>query len=174
VKDSTVTPELISRVEEALESNDTAYLFEQIPAAIRQTLEGVERVTRIVRAMKEFSHPGGKDKIAADLNKAIETSVTVASGEWKHVADVVLDLDPNLPHVPYLLGELNQSILNLIVNAAHADVVRSQPGTKGTITVTTRRDSDHVGIRVKDTGTCPWRRRAADRLREYCRWSRKA
>ena len=128
---------------------------EQIPAAINETLEGVERVSKIVRAMKEFSHPGGKEKTPADLNRAIESTVTVARNEWKYVADMKLDLEPELPPVPCFLGEFNQCILNLVVNAAHAigDVVKKNPGTKGLITVQTRRDGDHVEVRVTDTGT---------------------
>ena len=52
-------------------------------------------------------------------------------------------------------GELNQVILNLIVNAAHAiaDAVSSKPGTKGMITLSTERDGDWAEIRVRDTGT---------------------
>jgi PAS domain S-box-containing protein len=154
-KSNMVTPQLLDRVEETLAANDLGYLFEQIPAAIKETLEGVERVTTIVRAMKEFSHPGGKEKSAADLNKAIESTVTVAHNEWKYIADLQLDLDPALPTVPCFIGEFNQVILNLIVNASHAiaDVVKQQPGTKGTITLRTRCDGDHVEVRVIDTGT---------------------
>jgi signal transduction histidine kinase len=115
----------------------------------------VDRVTKIVRAMKEFSHPGGKEKAAADLNKGIETTVTVARSEWKYVADLELDLDPALPLVPCYLGEFNQCILNLVVNAAHAigDVVKQHPGTQGKITVRTRQDGSHAEVRVSDTGT---------------------
>jgi PAS domain S-box-containing protein len=155
VKNNALTPELIRRVEESLAANDVKYLFDQIPAAIRETLEGIDRVTRIISAMKEFSHPGGKEKSPADLNKAIETTVAVARNEWKCVADVALDLEPSLPAVPCFVGEFNQVILNLIVNAAHAigDVVKQNPGSRGTITVKTRRDEDHVEIRVADTGT---------------------
>jgi signal transduction histidine kinase len=104
--------------------------------------------------MKEFSHPGGKDKAPADLNRAIESTITVANNEWKYVADVKLELAPDLPPVPCFVGEFNQCILNLVVNAAHAigDVVKQQPGTKGLITVQTRSLGDYVEVRVADTG----------------------
>lgn len=154
-RQNAVTPELLARNEEILAASDLDYLCEQIPSALKQTLEGVERVSKIVRAMKEFSHPGGKEKTAADLNRAIESTVTVANNEWKYVADVKLELAPELPLVPCFVGEFNQCILNLIVNAAHAigDVVKKNPGTKGLITVQTRRDGDQVEVRVSDTGT---------------------
>jgi PAS domain S-box-containing protein len=153
-KSNALTPELIARAEQAAAAGDLDYLFEQIPAAITETLEGIGRITKIVRAMKEFSHPGGKEKALANLNKAIESTVTVARHEWKYVADMHLGLDPDLPGVPCFLGEFNQAVLNLIINAAHAigDVVKEHPGTKGAITVCTRRDGDHVEVRVSDTG----------------------
>jgi len=154
-KAGTIPPEQVANIEAALVSRDIEYLFAQIPAAIQETLEGVDRVSKIVRAMKEFSHPGGKEKSAADLNKAIEGTTVVARNEWKYVADLKLDLDPELPLVPCFLGEFNQVVLNLIVNAAHAigDVVKKNPGTMGVITIQTRRDGDHVAMRVSDTGT---------------------
>jgi PAS domain S-box-containing protein len=154
-RNNKITPELITRAEKIFVSSDLDYSLEQIPSAIKETLEGLERVTKIVRAMKDFSHPGGKEKALADLNQAITTTVTVARNEWKYVADVNLDLDPHLPQVPCFLGELNQAILNLVVNAAHAisDVVESRPGEKGTITVSTRKVAEQVEVRVKDTGT---------------------
>jgi PAS domain S-box-containing protein len=154
-KQNSITPELLARSEALLAASDLEYLCEQIPAALRESLEGVERVTNIVRAMKEFSHPGGKEKTPADLNKAIESTTTVARNTWKYVADLKLELAPDLPAVPCFLGEFNQCVLNLVVNAAHAigDVVKQNPGTKGLITVQTRRDSDFIEVRVTDTGT---------------------
>jgi PAS domain S-box-containing protein len=154
-RNNSLSPETLEQAEKILRDSDLEYLFEQVPAAINETLEGVERVTKIVRAMKEFSHPGGKEKSPADLNKAIESTVTVARNEWKYVAEVTLELDPNLPLVPCFLGEFNQVILNLVINASHAiaDVVKQSPGTSGNITVATRRDGDCVEVRVADTGT---------------------
>ena len=154
-KQNALTPEILEHAEEVLMASDPEYLFNQIPQAIQETLEGVERITKIVRAMKEFSHPGGKKKTAADLNKAIESTCTVARNEWRYVADLTLELEPDLPLVPCFIGEFNQVILNLVVNAAHAigDVVKQQPGAKGKITISTRREDGFVEVRVADTGT---------------------
>lgn len=152
---NSVTPELIARVEKAVAAGELEYLFKEIPEALSQTTEGVNRVTTIVRAMKYFSHPGNNDLARADLNKAIESTVTVARNEWKYVADMKLDLDPALPPVDCFVSEFNQAIVNLIVNAAHAigDAVRKTPGTKGTITVSTRQEGESVEVRVSDTGS---------------------
>jgi signal transduction histidine kinase len=150
-----VTPELLARNRELVAASDLDFLSQQIPSALDEALEGVERVSQIVKAMKEFSHPGGTVKSRADLNRAIESTATVARNEWKQVADLKFELEANLPMVPCFLGEFNQCLLNLIINAAHAigDVVRAHPGTKGLITVRTRTDGDQVEVRVTDTGT---------------------
>ncbi|HYB21717.1 MAG TPA: ATP-binding protein, partial [Thermodesulfobacteriota bacterium] len=146
---------LMKEVEEISGKIDLPYLKSEIPRAIQQTLEGVERVTKIVRAMKEFSHPGAKEKTLADINKAIENTITVSRNEWKYVADLVTDFDSSLPPVPCLLGELNQAILNMIINAAHAiaDVVGDGAKDKGTIKVSTRRENGWVEVWISDTGT---------------------
>jgi signal transduction histidine kinase len=141
-------------LEEITRKVDLAYLTEEVPRAINQTLEGVDRVTKIVRAMKEFSHPGVKEKTLADLNKAIENTVTVSRNEWKYVADMITELDSSLPAVPCLVGEFNQVVLNIIINAAHAiqEVVGRDSGRKGTIRVSTHHDPDWVEVRIGDTG----------------------
>ncbi len=144
---------LIERCEVATRKSDLEYLLVEIPKAIAQTTEGVDRVATIVRAMKEFSHPGSKEKTVVDLNKAIQSTVTIARNEWKYVADLQTDLDPSLPPVPCLVGEFNQVVLNMIVNATHAiaDVVKGTGG-KGTITIGTSRVGDFVEVRIADSG----------------------
>jgi signal transduction histidine kinase len=89
-----------------------------------------------------------------DLNKAIESTVTVARNEWKYIADLTTDLAADLPLVPCLLGQFNQVILNMIVNATHAiaDVVKGT-SAKGTITITTRRVEGWAEVRITDSGT---------------------
>ena len=151
-----IPPGLIQEVRRRLDEVKDAHLVGEIPQAIDEALQGTERIAKIVRAMKEFSHPGNKDKPSpANLNQAIESTITVTRHEWKYVAEMTTDLDPALPPVPLFAGEFNQVILNLIVNAAHAiaDVIGKDPRTKGTITVSTRRDGSWVEVRVRDTGT---------------------
>ncbi len=146
--------ERLKRIAETAEEIDLEYLREEIPSAISQSLEGVDRVAKIVRAMKEFSHPGSDEKTPTDMNKAIENTVTVARNEWKYVAELEMDFDDTLPLVPCLPGEMNQVILNMIVNASHAiaDVVGDGPNGKGNITIGTRKEGDWVLIRIEDTG----------------------
>jgi PAS domain S-box-containing protein len=148
-----VTPDLLDKVNQASEKADIVYLRAEIPKAIEQSLEGLARVAQIVRAMKEFSHPGPAELTAVDLNRAIESTILVCRNEWKYVAEMVTEFDAGLPLVPCLPGEMNQVILNLVVNAAQAisDVVKQRGGI-GTIKVSTRRDGGWVEVRIQDTG----------------------
>lgn len=145
----------LEKVRAARESADLEYLKTEISTAIDQSLEGIDRVASIVRAMKEFSHPGSAEKTPNDINHGIKNTITVATNEWKYVATVECHLDESMPLVPCLPGDLNQVILNLIVNAAQAigDALGESPLEKGRITVTTSHDEQWAEIRVSDTGS---------------------
>jgi signal transduction histidine kinase len=133
---------------------DIAYLTEEVPRAIQQSLDGLARISTIVHAMKVFGHPGGEEQVAVDLNEILRNTMVVAQGEWKYVAEVETDLDPNLPSVLGSPGEMSQVLLNLIVNAAHAiaEKLAGTPGEKGRITLSSLRQGAWVEIRVGDTG----------------------
>ncbi|MDH5666612.1 MAG: ATP-binding protein [Nitrospira sp.] len=145
--------EAITQCEAEAQRVDLEYLVDEVPKAIAQSLDGVERVAKIVRAMKEFAHPGGEESAYEDLNKAIETTVEVSRHEWKYVADVTTALAPDLPYVCCQLGPINQVVLNIIVTAAHAigDLVKGT-NRKGQITITTRPMEGGVEIQITDTG----------------------
>jgi PAS domain S-box-containing protein len=155
VKNKELSYEIAQEVSSALERIDADYLLEEIPKALAQTTEGISRVSNLVGAMKEFSHPGTKEKTACDLNRAIESTITVSRNEWKYVSDLETDFDPLLPSIPCVPSEFNQVILNMIVNAAHAigDVVDRESGNKGRIKVKTLNCTDWAEIRIQDTGT---------------------
>jgi PAS domain S-box-containing protein len=148
----TITPELLERVEEAEETADLAYLRERIPQACERTVDGVHRVSKIVSAMRAFAHPPTLEVTAVDVNEAVANTLIVATNEYKYVADVTTNLG-ELPLVECNAGDINQVLLNLIVNAAHAiaDVV-GDSGARGSIHVCTQADGDEVVISVADTG----------------------
>lgn len=150
----TIDDALLTEQKSALADADLDYLQEELPAAIKQALEGTDRVTSLVRAMKEFSHPGATDMAEADINRAIGSTITMTGNEWKYSADLHTDLDPDLPPVPCLIGEFNQVILNLILNARDAIVERLGEGSteKGNIAISTTRNDDFVEIKVSDNG----------------------
>jgi signal transduction histidine kinase len=155
VKDNTAGPALAAELEQQLRQCDLDFLIAETPGAIEQSLEGVRCVTRIVHSMRDFSHRGSGEKIPTDLNQTVENTLVLSANEWKYVANIVKDFQPNLPRVPCLPGELNQVILNLVVNAAHAiaEATGGDPQKKGAITITTRCDGDWAEIQVADTGT---------------------
>ena len=150
-----VPVELVTDIDNAMTTADTEFLAREVPRALQQSLEGVDRMAGIVKAMKEFSHPGGADKLAIDLNRSIENTLTVARSAYRDVADVVTDFDRNIPAVPVLVAEFNQVILNIGVNAAQAikDVVgpKGEQG-RGVIVIQTRGIGDQAEIRIRDTG----------------------
>jgi len=132
---------------------DIDFLSAEVPQAIAQTLEGVERVAAIVRAMKAFGHPGNDDKSPNDLNGAVRNTLVVASNTVKHVADVAVELG-DLPPVWCHAGDINQVLVNLVVNAAHA--IADKVGTssrRGVITIRTFVDGEDAVLQVADTGT---------------------
>ena len=149
-----IPPQTLQRFDTLAQAADFEYLQAEIPRAIEQSLDGIERVAKIVRAMKDFSHPGSEEKRSIDINQAIETTITVARNEWKYVSDVETHFDPNLPLVPCHAGEFNQVILNLLINAAQAIAEAMEDGSrgKGTIVVSTMRDQDWAEISISDTG----------------------
>jgi signal transduction histidine kinase len=148
------TEERLAELAQAEIDLDFEYTRDALPTTIERALSGVERVTTIVRAMKAFAHPDGDKLTPTDLKGLIESTVMVATNEWKYVADVDLQLDAALPPIPCIGGELNQVILNLIVNASHAiaDVVGSS-GEKGKIAISASCEETHAVIRVSDSGT---------------------
>ena len=149
-----ICPDVLQRLRRVLQEIDSAYLRSEVPRALEQSLDGTSRVAAIVRAMKEFSHPGYEERQPADINHAILTTLTVSRNEWKYVAEAETVLQPDLQMVPCHVGELNQVLLNLLINSAHAiaEVVGDDSKTKGKITIRTAQDAQYTSITVHDTG----------------------
>lgn len=168
--------DLLAKAARLREETDVDFVLAELPVAVRQMQDGVERVSGIVRALREFSHPDAGGKVHVDVNAGLANTVTVCRNEWKYVAEVHLDLAPDLPHVMGHAGDLNQVFMNLLVNAAHAvgDRLRTGgaaladplPGSRdaalptdgaeralGHITISTRFVDGEVLVRVRDDGT---------------------
>jgi len=146
---------LRDRLIEKMAMMDIDYLREEIPRAIDQSLDGIQRVSHIVQAMREFSHPGGEKKADMDLNKAIESTLILTRNEWKYTAELTTSFTPDLPPVKCYQADFNQVILNLLLNAAQAvqTKLEAEKGGKGRIEITTRRDGDEVEVCIRDNGT---------------------
>ena len=124
---------------------DYDFLREDCPAMIRETIDGIERVRKIVLDLRDFSHIDNDEWEFADLHRGIESTLNVVWNELKYKADVIRDYG-ELPLVQCLPGQINQVVMNLLINAAHAIPERGQ------IHVRTGRDGDEVWIEVADTG----------------------
>jgi PAS domain S-box-containing protein len=148
-----IRSETLEAVKRIRKQADWDYLRTEVPKAMQQMLDGIGRVAKIVRAMKEFSHVDrSSEKAPADINKALESTLIVARNELKYVADVETHLG-ELPPVLCHLGDLNQVFLNLLVNAAHAiGEHNSKTDEKGKIGVRTRSDGECVEIAISDSG----------------------
>jgi PAS domain S-box-containing protein len=136
------------------DEGELGYLLEEVPKAVEQSIEGAGQVANIVRAMKEFSHPSTRQKQPVDLNRILKNTVVISRNEWKYVADVDTDLDPTLPPVPCLPGEIGQVFLNLIVNAAQAiaKAVEEHQRPRGLITVRSRAENGYARFDIEDNG----------------------
>ncbi|MBN1941669.1 MAG: hypothetical protein JW849_00070 [Phycisphaerae bacterium] len=128
------------------------YLFEEIPTAVQQALDGIGRVSHIVSAMKELSHPGTEEITLVDLNQTLEKILTLCRNEWQYSCNLETDYTYDLPLVPCFADEIQQVFLNVIVNAAQA--VRDVAGDlhKGTLHVTTRYRQPWVEVLIRDSG----------------------
>jgi signal transduction histidine kinase len=148
--DATAAAQLAGNAEKAA---DLDYILENAPQALDSSIEGLGRIATIVRSMKEFAHPDQAHKTLADLNQAIRSTLIIAHNEYKYVAELDAQYG-ELPAIPCYLGEINQVVLNLLVNASHAisDVVKDT-GILGKLGVRTRLDGNAVEISISDTGT---------------------
>ncbi len=154
----------IGKMESSLLTAETAallkkanldFLMNEIPESIKDTHDGINRVVKIISAMKAFSHPGNSDKVATDLNIALESTITVCRNEWKYVADMITDFEPDLPLAQCFPDQINQVVLNLIINASHAVQSKKQldvHGDTGRIAIATRRAGAWVEIQISDNG----------------------
>jgi signal transduction histidine kinase len=141
-------------VSSARRAADIDFLLEDVPTALEQSMEGLRQVASIVRAMKDFSHPGDATFAPTDLGPVVETAVTLSRNEHKYWADVEVQVAPGLEAVPVREGPLKQVVLNLIVNAAHAVRAHVGDGGRGRIDVRAFATEDGVArIEVQDSGT---------------------
>lgn len=143
------------KAEKCDDVHELEYFIEELPKAASESLEGVERVSHIIKSMKAFAHPGSGQKSPANLNRSVENTVTVSRNQWKYDCDLEVDLDPSLPLVPCFETEFNQVILNLIVNAVDAirDAKAAKTIDRGKIRIATKLENNFAVVRVEDNGT---------------------
>jgi signal transduction histidine kinase len=137
-----------------VDQGEMGFLCEEVSAAFMETVEGLRRVSHIVSALKRFSHTGAESLQPVNLRETIESTITLATTEWKSVAEVEVRFDPDVPPILGRVDDLAQVFLNLIVNAAHAIQDSPSHGKQGLgkISVETSVAVDSVEVRIADTG----------------------
>jgi PAS domain S-box-containing protein len=113
--------------------------------SVIESIDGLNRVKKIVSALREFSHADQDDPALADLNEGLESTINIVWNELKYKATLHREYG-DLPKVSCYPYQLNQVFMNLLVNAAQAIP------DKGEIWVKTWADTDHVYVAVRDTG----------------------
>jgi PAS domain S-box-containing protein len=153
VTDGLATDDALAACAQATATADIEYLRENVPSAFERCTDGLKRVATIVRSLKEFAHPSDREMSPVDLNRAILNTLTIARSEYKYVADLDTQFG-ELPPVTCHVDEINQVVLNLVVNAAHAiQAVVQGSADKGRISLRTALAGGDVLIEVSDTGT---------------------
>lgn len=133
-------------------SDDLQYLMQEIPSVIEESKDGIKRVATIVKAFNQFAHPEHKDKSFIKLNDIINNVIEITRSEWKLVAEIKKDYDPDLLLINAISSELNQIILNLLMNAIHAVRTKFGENNLGEIIVLTKNVGGFVKVVIKDNG----------------------
>jgi PAS domain S-box-containing protein len=152
-----MTPEKCSAnpraIDDIIDEFDVEFITKEIPPAINECLEGLNRIASIVLSVKKFAHPDSDEFRPVNVNEEITTTINISRNEWKYVAEMECRLDENLPPLPCIASDFNQVILNLIITASHAVQEKySQTAQKGTIRNTTSIDKHDLVISVSDNG----------------------
>ena len=145
------TDPILKKIAKQEEIVDLSFLRDEFPEAIDQAIEGIDRVSRVVRAMKEFSQPNSESRSLFDVNRAIESTLAIIANQARDIADITVDLDPHLEPLPCLVSQMNQTLLNMISNAVEA-IAEQQQATKGEIWISTHHDDEGVEILIRDNG----------------------
>lgn len=143
--------DLCAHIEKKIQDIDLDFMREELHSSLDQSLEGLAQVGSIVKAIKEFSHPGESEKSVLDINKAVEMTATVSRNQWKYVAELETELDPNVPMIAGFPSDINQVLLNMVVNAADAIAESDREGL-GKIAIRTSANDEYVRIEICDTG----------------------
>jgi signal transduction histidine kinase len=124
------------------------FLKDDIPQLMSESKEGIVRVRKIVQDLKDFSHVDANPQWQlANLNKGIDSTLNVVNNEVKYKADVIKNYG-DIPDIQCLPSQINQVVMNLVVNAAHA-----MERARGTISISTGTGTDGVWLEVADSGT---------------------
>ncbi|MBP7204538.1 MAG: PAS domain-containing protein [Propionivibrio sp.] len=138
-------PDLLASLQQAKVAADLDFLRDDILDLINESLDGVQRVKKIVENLRDFSRVDASEWHYANLEQGLESTLNIVWNEIKYKAEVVREY-AGLPDVECIAAQINQVFMNLLVNAAHAIAER------GTITLRTGFDEREVWVEIEDTG----------------------
>lgn len=147
-----IDPSILTEWEKSKTDNDLEFLHTDVPEAFKETLFGVDQVSSIVKAMRKFSHPGSETEQTIKLEETIENIITVSRNEWKYCSEIKTDFEPELTTISCMPGSFNQAILNVLVNAAHANADAAVKGQKKSLTIKTHKKGKFAEISISDSG----------------------
>lgn len=145
-REEELAPESRSTLGKIKNEIDLSYLRDDIPSLISESLDGLDRVRKIVQNLKDFSHIGTSEFQWVNLHDGLESTLSVIWNELKYKAEVIRDYG-ELPEVECIPSELNQVFMNLLVNAAQAIPEH------GSITIRTRKHDTWACVEISDTGS---------------------
>ncbi len=138
----------LAQLKQRFEQHDLDFINDDVNPLIKESSEGLQRVSEIVKGLKLFSRVDSDEKQWFDLNECVRTTLSMVNNKLKYISDVNLELSA-LPRVSVNVGKISQVITNLLINAGQAI---EDTGKHGTITISTTSDSNQVYIRIQDTG----------------------
>ncbi len=137
---------VIDELTEVLAEEDLDYVLGDLDAVLKESVEGTTRVADIVQNLKSFARDDSLKKVPHDLNDGVDAMIRMVWNELKYSCKVEKDFS-DLPPVLCHAGQINQVIMNILVNAAHA-----MAPDGGTITIRTQAHEHDVEIAISDTG----------------------
>lgn len=142
-----------SKLYSILSSLDLEFSAPEVPDTFDRIFDGMARISSIVQAMNRFSYGSGSIKTEVNVNSVIENTITISRNEWKHIADLKTDLDPNIKTIIGQANEIGQVFLNIIINATHAiSEAARNTSRRGVILITSKNIDDGVKISIQDNG----------------------
>jgi len=142
-----------SEIIEAKDELNIEFLSSEIPKALNDSLTGTKIIQNIVNSMRIFSHNSKDKQVTTEINTYIRSAVEISKNSWKHNAEVKLNLTENNPRIKINIGQINQVILNLIINASDAiNSDRNKERKDNKITISSYIKDENFVISVKDTG----------------------
>jgi len=139
------SPEIAVELDSKRQSLKLDYIMKDFPHVISESLDGTERVSRIVQSLKSFSRLDEAECKYADINECLESTINIVWNEIKYKATLKKELGI-IPLIKCYPQQLNQVFMNLLVNASHAI------DKQGEITVGTSQEDDFISVTIADTG----------------------